>query len=145
MAITCLVIAACTNQNAKTNTLVEDDGYKLRIEYRKESKSFDLNLQSFASESICIPEMLWSDDKGHHYFNRYDDVYIVFDNTRFNLKSRSVFHCTPSEEYDCIQKIMPGEEMTGKIYLRDFEIDTDQLNSVTSEPNLYLPFEAYRC
>ena len=125
--------------------LVGDDAYSLRIEYRQESKSFDLSLQSFANEPICIPEMLWPDDKGRHYFNRYDDVYVVFDDIKYNLKNRSETHCTPSERYDCMQKLMPREEIKGKMYLRDFDIDIDQLNSVTSDPHLYFLFEVYQC
>ncbi len=143
--ITGVFLLSCTTQTERKYIIVGDDAYQLDIQYMAESKSFDLSLLPVINSPICVPEMLWPNEDGNHYFNRYDDVYVTISGSRFRLKDPSENHCTSLTGSGCIREIMPGEELKVKIYLRDFDVERNynDLNSIN--PKLYLPIEVYQC
>lgn len=86
MIIIFSAISACSfGSRNKVKHKVPHDLYELAVIYDQERKGFSMELTSTSSEALCVTRMSWFNEKGQHYFNKSDRVYLLTDGGRCSV------------------------------------------------------------
>lgn len=141
-----LVSASCATKKEVGEQFVPSDMYDLSLSYDKKLKAFMLELKSYADEEICIPEMNWTDEKGGHYFFGDKRVYFLYGDVRYDMRVVSYSdYCTAVKVNDCMKILKKGNQIIGKLPIKDFSAPSEVYLSKDFEPRLHYSYTPRYC
>jgi len=98
--------------------------YELLTTVDRSARRFHLTLVSHSPRELCLLPHEWPDGAGRLHLGGARGIHVEVDGRRCNALDANLGDCPGGPE--CMEVVMPGDEITGFIRFSEFDCDLDK-------------------